>query len=1404
MTDRRKELVKNWIRAKLHREQKAPNPTEQTPISPVGVGAPSTSDPPNDHALSRTAESVVDNIPLVLELVAQIANIAAKVPFIAPIAALTTGILKAYREAKDMDEKRNVLFTHITNLSGDLSATVLRMEATNHVDLIGRLRVDMEAYAGLLKRTSAFIEEYDNQSAAIRFAARTQLATKLTALSQELEVFGARFRTNRLIDLTLHERTNAAILENVHQMALEEKLEKWLKAPDMKIKQLETQRLRREGTGLWLLDGARFIEWQDHPGCLWIMGPSGAGKSVLSSAVISKLVAEKQPFGLEQTPPVAFFYFDFKDKEGQAVESALRRIVLQLSAQSPNPYKVLDKQYMVSKGQTLPTYQDLQAVLETLLLELGRAYIVLDALDECKITDQRQLFDFISVLRGWTATPLHLLITSQPRQIFTEQFEGVPCIELDAGVTEHDLRLFVSNEMCISDIWAPHAEDVTERVVRKSSGMFRLAACLLVELFRCPYQDELEETLDNLPDDLFGIYDRFLQTIRPKDFIYVEAVLRWLLFSGAPFSLDMLADAISFDFSNSEEFIYKPSRRVDNAGAILKWLEGLVVVNPTHYRGPCIVLAHASVQDYVRSARFTKNFGPDLSESLSHTFIARTSIIFPTFSILSTLWDSMCLLGNGTEPHPTWLNGWSSPLEFCCREGYIEGVRGLLAAGADVNADNGEALRATSSTDIVRLLLENGADVNTTGVGDRSTLQVASSRGHKDIVCLLLEHGADLTATSRQYGSAVHAASLGGHTDIVRLLLEAGANVNTTGGPNGSALQAASGGGHTETMYFLLRKGADVNATGGRNGSALQAASRLGHINAVHLLLGYGANVNTLGGEDGSPLQAACKWGRTEIVGLLLEHGANVNATGRTHGSALQAASVEGHIEVVRLLLKHGADVNATGGEIGSALQAASRWGDIGTVSLLLEGGADVNATGGMYGSALRAASEGGLREFVQLLLEHGADVNATGGETGSALDAASAKGHIEVVRLLLEHGADVNAMGGTNGSALQAAARWVDTGIVSLLLEHGAKVNTTGGEDGSPLQAACTWGQTETVGLLLEHGANLTVTGGRYGDVLQAASAKGRIEVVRLLLEHGANVNAMGGEAGTALHAASANGHIEVVRLLLEHGGGVNARGGEIGSVLQAASSWGDIGIVSLLLDCGANVNATGGRDDSALQAASTTGRIEVVRLLLEHGADVNARGGRDDSALQAASAEGHIEVVRLLLEHSADVNATGGEIGSALQAASRWGDLGIVSLLLERGADVNATGGNYGSALQNTCELGYTDVVQLLLENGANANAPGAPGGEYGSALQAASAEGHTEIVCLLLANGADANTTGGPGYESVFQLASLENRTEIKELLLQHGAAPEPPPPSDSSASVSGLEDSTFEAGDIVQNV
>jgi hypothetical protein len=166
---------------------------------------------------------------------------------------------------------------------------------------------------------------------------------------------------------------------------------------------------------------------------------------------------------------VAFFYFDFKDKEGHAVLRALRCIVLQLSAQSPYPYKTLGREYMVSKGVKL-----LLRVLEDLLRELGRTYIIIDALDECPDGEHEKLIGLILWLQNWSATPLHLLFTSQPRAFFTTAFGNVPCIYLESGVIGEDIKTFITSEFQNNrkmKIWEDWADDITEKVVQKSNGM---------------------------------------------------------------------------------------------------------------------------------------------------------------------------------------------------------------------------------------------------------------------------------------------------------------------------------------------------------------------------------------------------------------------------------------------------------------------------------------------------------------------------------------------------------------------------------------------------------------------------------------------------------------------------------------------------------------------------------------------------------------------------------------------------------------------------------------------------------------------------------------------------------------------------------------------------------------------
>ncbi|KAJ7467221.1 hypothetical protein B0H11DRAFT_51430 [Mycena galericulata] len=119
----------------------------------------------------------------------------------------------------------------------------------------------------------------------------------MDTLNQEFNSFGARFRTNRLVDLAINQSANTETLSKIYDMAVKERLEKWLQSPpDMSQKQHDTEKLRKDGTGHWFLEGARFIEWQDHAGFLWIEGPSGAGKSVLSSTVIKQLFADARLF----------------------------------------------------------------------------------------------------------------------------------------------------------------------------------------------------------------------------------------------------------------------------------------------------------------------------------------------------------------------------------------------------------------------------------------------------------------------------------------------------------------------------------------------------------------------------------------------------------------------------------------------------------------------------------------------------------------------------------------------------------------------------------------------------------------------------------------------------------------------------------------------------------------------------------------------------------------------------------------------------------------------------------------------------------------------------------------------------------------------------------------------------
>jgi hypothetical protein len=114
--------------------------------------------------------------------------------------------------------------------------------------------------------------------------------------------------------------------------------------------------------------------------------------------------------------------------------------------------------------------------------------------------------------------------------------------------------------------------------------------------------------------------------------------------------------------------------------------------------------------------------------------------------------------------------------------------------------NNSPSLALETEYEQMKLLLDKGVDPNVAGKEYSNALQEASAIGHKQIVRLLLEAGADVNAEGGGlYGSALQAASARGHEQVVRLLLDHGADVNAQGGEHySSTLQAALTGLHEQ------------------------------------------------------------------------------------------------------------------------------------------------------------------------------------------------------------------------------------------------------------------------------------------------------------------------------------------------------------------------------------------------------------------------------------------------------------------------------------------------------------------------------------------------------------------------------------------------------------------------------
>ena len=239
------------------------------------------------------------------------------------------------------------------------------------------------------------------------------------------------------------------------------------------------------------------------------------------------------------------------------------------------------------------------------------------------------------------------------------------------------------------------------------------------------------------------------------------------------------------------------------------------------------------------------------------------------------------------------------PIFYAAKEGNLEMVQSIIEEqNFDVNTkyekDGSTALHWAAyggQYDVVKYLVEHGADVNAKDNNDMTPLMDAAQEGHLEVVKYLVEHGADVNAKHGEDWTALTSAARKGHLDVVKYLAEHGAEVTDRDWE-----QAVGSGNLDLVRYFVEEQGANVNHRSHHNVPefGVPVVTRaISSPDVMKYLVEHGADVNVMHLEefgDGyfdmgnlplhkvTPLTKAVTLQNLDAVKYLVEHGANVNA----------------------------------------------------------------------------------------------------------------------------------------------------------------------------------------------------------------------------------------------------------------------------------------------------------------------------------------------------------------------------------------------------------------------------------------------------------------------------------------------------------------------------------------------
>ena len=263
---------------------------------------------------------------------------------------------------------------------------------------------------------------------------------------------------------------------------------------------------------------------------------------------------------------------------------------------------------------------------------------------------------------------------------------------------------------------------------------------------------------------------------------------------------------------------------------------------------------------------------------------------------------------------------------------------------------------------VISVLLEAGANPNTTGWSSRTALIVNATRtGSIPIARALLDHGAD-----------ANIADAGGTTPLM------------TACKNNQPL---------DYIRTLLKADADPNALTKITlvSPLMEAAKNHSDPEVITLLVDHGANIHAEATSGMTATGSACAWNsNTEIIHRLISFGGDINHGNGIERTGVMFAAMYNTAEMMRFLIKNGAAIDQEDDYNLTALAFAANSNVPDVVIELINAGAKLETRDKDGCTPLLLACKNNSPQMVRTLIDAGAEPRTTDYKGWSGIDYAT------------------------------------------------------------------------------------------------------------------------------------------------------------------------------------------------------------------------------------------------------------------------------------------------------------------------------------------------------------------------------------------------------------------------------